>query len=248
MTLQEFFQNNPRVALAFSGGVDSSYLLYAGITYGQDITAYFVKGEFQPQFELEDAKRLAAELGAKLKVIGISALADADVRRNGPDRCYFCKRRVMGLIIEQARQDGYQLLIDGTNASDDVEDRPGMKAAKELAIRSPLRECGLTKEDIRRLSHEAGLFTWNKPSYACLATRIPTGTEITANDLHITECAETELARMGFSNFRVRKIGDTAKIQLPGSQLKDLLDHRTEIINIFKQYYKNITLDLEIRE
>lgn len=247
MTIQKFFENNPRAALAFSGGVDSAFLLYAGITYGQDITAYYVKSEFQPQFELEDAKRLADELGAKLKVLDLSVLADPNVKCNGPRRCYYCKRMIFNLITEQAQQDGYSLLIDGTNASDDVDDRPGMQALKELSVRSPLRECELTKEEIRRLSQIAGLFTWNKPAYACLATRIPTGTEITESDLHITECAEAELSRLGFSDFRVRKIGDTAKIQLPEAKIKDLLGHRTEVIERLKQYYKNITLDLEVR-
>ena len=247
MTIQEFFGKNPRAALAFSGGVDSAYLLYAGVAYGQDITAYYVRSEFQPQFELDDAKRIAQQLGAKLKVIELSVLANPDVRSNGPRRCYYCKRRIFTLIAEQARQDGYFLLIDGTNASDDAGDRPGMQALKELSVRSPLRECGLTKEEIRTLSREAGLFTWSKPAYACLATRLPTGTEITEHDLHITECAEAELFRLGFSDVRVRKLGDTARIQLPEAQMKYLPERRAEIIDRLKPYYKNITLDLEAR-
>ena len=247
MTIQEFFARHPRAALAFSGGVDSAYLLYAGITYGRDITAYYVKTEFQPQFELEDAKRFAYALGAALKVLDLSVLGAPEVISNGPRRCYYCKRVIFSAITEQARRDGYSLLLDGTNASDDAGDRPGMQALKELSVRSPLRECGLTKEEIRQLSRSAGLFTWNKPAYACLATRIPTGTEITAEDLHITECAEAALSQLGFSDFRVRKIGDTAKIQLPAAQIKELLDRRAEIVGTLKQYYKSVTLDLEVR-
>lgn len=247
MTIQEFFVHNPRVALAFSGGVDSAYLLYAASTYGEDVTAYYVKSQFQPQFELDDALRLADELDAKIKVIDVSVIDNIDVRSNGPRRCYYCKRMIFQSIINQAEQDGYTVLIDGTNASDDVSDRPGMQALKELSVISPLRECGITKEEVRRLSSEAGLFTWDKPAYACLATRIPTGTEITEDALRITEKAETELAQLGFSDLRVRKIGDTAKIQLPESQLPQLLDHREEIVRSLKKYYKNVTLDLEVR-
>lgn len=247
MTIQEFFKNNPHVAIAFSGGVDSAYLLYAAVKYGKDVTAYYVKSEFQPAFELEDAKRLASELGAKMRVIEVSVLTDSNVKSNSPIRCYYCKRMIFTAITDWARKDGYTLLLDGTNASDDAGDRPGMKALKELSVRSPLRECGLTKEEIRRLSKEAGLFTWDKPAYACLATRIPTGTEITENDLRTTELAETELSKLGFSDFRVRKVGDTAKIQLPESQINSLLTHRSEIVESLKKYYKNITLDLEVR-
>lgn len=247
MTIQEFFVHNPKVALAFSGGVDSAYLLYAASTYGEDVTAYYVKSQFQPQFELDDALHLADELDAKVKVIDVSVIDNIDVRSNGPRRCYYCKRMIFQSIINQAERDGYTVLIDGTNASDDVSDRPGMQALKELSVISPLRECGITKEEVRRLSREAGLFTWDKPAYACLATRIPTGTEITEDALRITEKAETELAQLGFSDLRVRKIGDTAKIQLPESQLPQLLKHREEIVRSLKKYYKNVTLDLEVR-
>lgn len=247
MTIKEFFENNPRAAIAFSGGVDSAYLLYAAIASKADVTAYYVKSDFQPRFELDDAERLAGELGAKLKVIPLSVLDDADVCANDPRRCYYCKRVIFSAIMEQAQRDGYSLLLDGTNASDDANDRPGMQALNELSVRSPLRECGLTKGEIRRLSKEAGLFTWDKPAYACLATRIPTGTEITKEALRITELAETELSMLGFSDFRIRKIGDTAKIQLPAAQLDRLLTHRAEVIDRLKPYYKNITLDLEVR-
>ena len=152
MTLREFFSNHRSLALAFSGGVDSSYLLYEGVAAGCDICAYFVRSEFQPRFELEDALRLADELGAKLKIIEKSVLTDEKVRANDSLRCYYCKTRVFSAIAGQAQADGYPLIIDGTNASDDVSDRPGMRALRELSVRSPLRECGLGKEEIRELS------------------------------------------------------------------------------------------------
>lgn len=247
MTLQEFFEENPRAALAFSGGVDSAYLLYAGIRYGCDIHAYYVKAEFQPEFELEDAKRLAKELGAKMTIIELSVLPYEDVVMNGPRRCYYCKQQIFSRIIAASKADGCTVLLDGTNASDDAGDRPGMQALKELQVRSPLRECGLTKAEIRRLSKEAGLFTWDKPAYACLATRIPTGTRITKEDLIATEAAEGALFDMGFTDFRVRKAGNAAKLQVPEAQLPQVLGKRTEILNKLKPYYESITLDLEVR-
>lgn len=247
MTLQEFFDENRTCALAFSGGVDSAYLLYAGIRYGADIHAYYVKSEFQPEFELEDAKRLASELHANMTIIEMSVLPYENVTENGPRRCYFCKQQIFSRIIAAAQADGYTLLLDGTNASDDADDRPGMQALRELSVRSPLRECGLTKAEIRRLSKEAGLFTWDKPAYACLATRIPTGTKITKEDLIATESAEGELFAMGFTDFRVRKAGNAAKLQVPAGQLPMILEKRTEILEKLKPYYQSITLDLEVR-
>ena len=143
MDLQQFFKENPRVAIAFSGGVDSSYLLYAALRYGARVRAYYVNSAFQPRFELEDARRLAEELGADWEVLEGDPLADPQVAENPPNRCYFCKRMIFGRIAEAARRDGFSLLLDGTNASDDEGDRPGMQALRELEVRSPLRECGL---------------------------------------------------------------------------------------------------------
>ena len=204
MELSTFFARNPRLALAFSGGVDSSYLLYAAKTAGCDVRAYFIKSPFQPQFELDDAYHLTAMLGVPLKVETVDVLKNSAVAKNPANRCYFCKTALFTRLWELARADGYTLLCDGTNASDDADDRPGMKALGELGVRSPLRECGLTKPEIRRLSKEAGLFTHDKPAYACLATRIPTGTLITETLLNKVERAESALFALGFSDFRVR--------------------------------------------
>ena len=162
--LKAFFKENPSAAVAFSGGVDSAWLLFCAVKYGRDITAYFVKTEFQPEFELDDAKRLAADVGARLKIIYMSALVDEKVRANPQNRCYYCKTNVFSAIRRAAAEDGYSLLLDGSNMDDDPAQRPGMKALRELNVRSPLREAGLHKSDIRRLSREAGLFTWDKPS------------------------------------------------------------------------------------
>ena len=235
MNLQDFFAENPRVAIAFSGGADSSYLLYAALHYGARARAYYVNSAFQPAFELEDARRLAGELNADMKVLPVDVLASETVTANPPDRCYHCKQMIFRTIL-------------ATNASDDAGDRPGMRALRELAVRSPLRECGLTKRDVRMLSRDAGLFTWDKPAYACLATRIPTGQPITARDLAVTEAAESDLFSLGFTDFRVRMVGRSAKIQLPAAQMPGLLEHRQEILQRLGPDYDGVWLDLEGRE
>lgn len=247
MDLNLFFAQNPKAALAFSGGVDSAYLLYAAKQAGANVTAYYVRTPFQPQFEYDDAVKLAQELKMPMRTIGMDVLEDPNVVANPANRCYYCKRRIFTAILEAARADGYSLILDGTNASDDASDRPGMVALRELEVRSPLRECGLTKPEIRRLSKEAGLFTHDKPAYACLATRIPTGVPITAEALQRTEAAEEYLKNLGFTDFRIRLMGSAARIQLPESQISLLLQHRQEILTNLKQSYSAVLLDLEVR-
>lgn len=194
MELTEFFNENPKAAIAFSGGVDSSYLLYAAVSAGAEVIAYYVKSAFQPQFELEDAKRLADCLHAKLRILGIDILKYSDIVKNPSNQCYYCKHEIFTQIRDAALSDGYTTILDGTNASDVEGDRPGMKALKELCVKSPLQECGLTKDEIRKQSRNAGLFTWDKPAYACLATRIKTGEVITAEKLDATEKSEEYLS------------------------------------------------------
>ena len=247
MELKEFFWENPKVAVAFSGGVDSSYLLYAAKQYAKEVRAYYVSAEFQPRFEYEDAMRLAKEIGAQVSVIKLSALAVPGVAENPANRCYYCKQGIFGAIWRAAKEDGFSVLLDGTNASDDAGDRPGMKALAELSVRSPLRECGLTKAQIRELSKEAGLFTWDKPAYACLATRIPTGEVITKEKLARTEAAEGFLFSLGFKNFRVRSKEGHARIQLPEAQWGLLMQHRAEILQELSKYYETVSVDLEVR-
>ena len=248
MTLQDFFSENPRVALAFSGGVDSAWLLYAAVQSGAQVRAYYVKTAFQPRFEYEDAVKLASELGTDMVTIPMDILADEIVASNPANRCYFCKQRIFGAILEAAKADGFDLVVDGTNASDKADDRPGMRALQELSVRSPLRECGLTKQEIRRMSKEAGLFTHDKPAYACLATRIPTNTPITAEALARTERCEAYLMRLGFSGFRIRLLGDAARLQLPAAQLPKLMEQRETVAAELKKHYSGVLLDLEVRE
>lgn len=247
MDLKEFFRQHPKAAIAFSGGVDSSYLLYAALQSGADVRAYYVKGAFQPQFELDDAQRLARDIHAPMTVLRADVLRDETVTANPANRCYYCKKVVFSSIAQAALADGYTVLLDGTNASDDAGDRPGMRALQELQVLSPLRLCGLTKPEIRRLSKEARLFTWDKPAYACLATRIPTGEKITAEKLSATESAEGELFAMGFNDFRVRWYAGAARLQFPAVQLPRVLERREEILTKLKKYYPAVLLDLEVR-
>ena len=243
MRLTDFFEKNNRVAIAFSGGVDSAYLLYEAAGCGADVKAFCVKSAFQPDFELEDAKGLAEKIGCGLEVIAVDVLKDETVASNPDDRCYYCKTLIMTAIKDAARAEGYDIVCDGTNASDDASDRPGSKALAELGIRSPLRECGLTKTDIRRLSKEAGLPTWNKPAYACLATRIRTGERITQEKLLITEEAEGRLFAMGFRDFRVRMRGKDALIQIAEGQHADALTRESELREALSDLYEKVMID-----
>ena len=247
MELTRFFTEHPKAAIAFSGGVDSAYLLYAAIRAGADVTAYCACTEFQPRFELEDAMSLASSLGARLVFLRLSALEDETIASNPENRCYFCKRRIFSAILKRAESDGYDLLLDGTNASDDLSQRPGSRALAELSVRSPLLEAGLTKAEIRRLSREAGLPTWDKPAYACLATRIPAGEPITREALARTERAESYLSSLGFRDFRVRTRGNGALLQVRKEDLPLVLSRREEIVNTLKSDYVSVTLDLEVR-
>ena len=209
---------------------------------------YYVKTPFQPRFELDDALRLTKELGTELTVIEYDILDDGLIAANPADRCYHCKKKLFGLLLrERAANDGFSLIIDGTNASDDAGDRPGMRALGELCVRSPLRECGLTKAEIRARSKEAGLFTWDKPAYACLATRVPTGRPIERELLQRVEGAESELFALGFTDFRVRLFHEAARIQLPAAQMAAALERRGDILAKLKKYFDTILLDMETR-
>lgn len=247
MTLREFFTEHPKAALGFSGGVDSSYLLWAAVNAGADIAPYYIQTAFQPAFELEDAKRLCEQIGVKLNVIQLDALADPRVAANPANRCYYCKVGLFGALRARAKADGYDLLLDGTNASDDAGDRPGMKALREMEVRSPLRECGLTKAMIRQESRKAGLFTWDKPAYACLATRVPTGRTITPELLRRVEGAETALFALGFTDFRVRLYDDAARLQLREGQLAKAVEQRQAIRQTLAPWFDVVLLDTQTR-
>lgn len=247
MTLERFFEENRRVALAFSGGTDSALLLSLASKFCERVTAYYASTAFQPEFEHEDARRLAKELGAELKFINFNPLENEQIRKNGADRCYHCKNAIFSAIVSAAKADGYELVIDGTNASDAEDDRPGMRALRELGIRSPLRECGITKPQVRQLSRELGLFTSAKPAYACLATRIPTDTEITQEALIRVEKCETALKTLGFSDFRIRMRGESALLQLRFEEMPLAIEKSAEILAALKPWFNEVQLDLKAR-
>ena len=247
MTISEFFAANPVCAVAFSGGIDSAWLLHEALRYGTRMQAYFVRTPFQPAFELQDARDTAAALGAALTVLEVDVLTLPQVAENPEDRCYFCKQALFTALLAQARADGFPLVLDGSNASDDAGDRPGMRALRELEVRSPLRECGLTKDEVRRRSREAGLFTWDKPAYACLATRIPTGAPITKEDLEKVERAEGALHALGFRDFRVRLFHGAARLQVTEEQLPLVLEQREAISSSLGPAFDGVLLDLKPR-
>ena len=247
MELTEFFSQNPRMALGFSGGADSSYLLYAAVKYGVQVQPFFVKTQFQTETELDRAQKFACDMGCALKVIELDVLHRQNIACNPPDRCYHCKKLLFGEIKHAAENDGYMVISDGTNASDDISDRPGAKALAELGILSPLRICGITKDDIRRELRSANLSVWSEPANACLATRIPTGTQITEHDLYRVTCSENALKEMGFFDLRVRCMGNTARMELKGSQIEKAAALRNDILCALNPYFDSVFLDLKER-
>lgn len=251
MRLEDFFAEHPKCALAFSGGTDSAYLLYAAHYYGCDVRPYYMCSVFQPEFEYCDAQRIAEQLGVEIHKIFCNILEEEQIRSNPVDRCYVCKMKIMSLIRRQAQKDGYPCVIDGTNASDEQAERPGMRALAELDILSPLRMCGLTKAEVRRLSREAGLFTYQKPSYACLATRIAQGHEIRVQDLESVEQAEGVLAEMGFRNFRIRLYryeDGTAALETEEGQRAYAQENLDRIQSLLRPWFQHVVLEENFRE
>ena len=249
MDLQTFFAQHPVAAMGLSGGVDSAYLLYAGLSFGAKISPYFVKTIFQPQFELDDALRICKQVGVELRVLTADILAVPRVAENGEQRCFFCKQQIFGTIATAAQEDGIPLLLDGTNADDDVSERPGMRALLMLSVQSPLKLCGIGKAEVRRCARAAGLFCYDKPAYACLATRVPTGTPITAESMQAVEQGEAALFSMGFSDFRLRVLGDAARLQLPAAQMAQAVQlHREICAALTPQLFSAILLDFTPRD
>ncbi len=247
MELQDFFREHPKAAVAFSGGVDSTYLLAEGLRLGADVKPYCAVTAFQPAFAKREAAALCARLGAALTTVELDVLADPVVTSNPPDRCYHCKKTIFSALMDRAAADGYTLMLDGTNASDDALDRPGMRALREFGVLSPLRICGLTKAEIRRRSRELDLPTWGKPAYACLATRIPSGEIIDGDKLAKVEGAETALLEMGYTDFRVRYFHGAARLQLPSAQWERASSERRAIREALQPWFTIVLLDMEER-
>lgn len=237
------------LAVAFSGGVDSTFLLAAAKqALLRPVLAITVSSSLIPGIEIKAAEDTASRLCAEHIRIDLGEITDQGLLANPFDRCYICKKIVFSEIIREARKYGISNIADGTNVDDKGDFRPGMKAIVELGVISPLAETGWTKEQIRAQSQKMGLGTWNKPSSPCLATRIPYGTPITSCALSMIEQAESVLVRNGFAQCRVRYFGHTAKIEVPESEIMRLVSSgmREQIVSELKKTgFLYVTLDLE---
>ena len=238
-SLHRFFSDHPKVALAFSGGTDSSYLMYAAVRSGADVKAYTVKGPFQPGFETLDATSFAKMMDVEHVIVDADPLSDPMISANGPDRCYLCKKQLFSRLRTLADEEG-RALVDATNASDDPSSRPGMGALEELGVLSPLRLLGISKDDVRRLSREANLPTADIPSNSCLATRVATGTAITIEALRRIERSEDALRALGFSGFRVRDRGEECVLEIQDCDSELLELRSSEAESILGMHYSKI--------
>ena len=235
------------LAIAFSGGVDSTYLLHEAVKAGKDkVTALIMKTPSVPERELDEAVAFCKSRGISFFVLPADPFSAAGFRENGRDRCYICKHFLFSALLEKAKEEGIPFVADGTNADDRKEFRPGLRALKELDIRSPLAEAGLTKKEIRELSEKEGLPTWNKPSFSCLATRFPYGEELTVEKLRRTEAAENLLAELGFTQRRVRVHGNLARIEVLPAEIPLLLERRDMISSRLEELgFLYTTVDLK---
>jgi len=237
------------VLIAYSGGVDSTFLLkVASSVIGDRVIAVTANSETYPSEELEEAKKNAELIGVKHIIIDTNELDDENFASNPPERCYYCKRELFSELMGLAKQYELNYVVDGSNYDDLSDFRPGMKAAHEFGVRNPLIEAKLTKEDIRTLSKEMNLPTWDKPSQPCLSTRFPYGTTITREKLSRVENAEKFLAGLGIEQLRVRVHGDIARIEVPEEDMPILINEDTsrKIIDRFKSLgYTYITLDIQ---
>jgi uncharacterized protein len=245
--LQQMIRDLKSCAIAYSGGLDSTFLIKVAYdTLGINALAVTATSSTYPQRELEDAKRFAQTIGIPHVIIHSEELDISQFSSNPPDRCYFCKKELFRKIQQVAQDHHLDAVLDGSNADDTIDYRPGAKACKELGVISPLKEVGFTKQEIRDLSSAMHLESSEKPAFACLASRFPYGVQITKERLKVVESAEDFLFSLGIRQCRVRYHGQIARIEVASDDFQTILTHAQRIVKRFKKLgFTYITLDLE---